>query len=104
VHFGTVIYFWNIPVVKFDKAVKGKIFFPRGEIDYECCGDIRKGIEFIGLAKVDHIPDESLLVGDLTVELEVIEAEAILSEFVVLKSKGILCPLEEYSFVVARFC
>jgi hypothetical protein len=37
-------------------------------------------------------------------ELEVIEAEAILSEFVVLKSKGILCPLEEYSFVVARFC
>lgn len=95
--------FWNVSIIKLDESMQSKVFLTCGEIDDKGCRDVRESVEFIGLAEVDHVPDQALFVGDFSVELEVIEAEAVLAELVVLEPKGVLRPLQEDSFMIGGF-
>lgn len=78
-HFSPIIFIGEVAVIKLDEAVQGEVLFAGGEVDDEGGGDVVEGIELVGLAEVDHVPDQSLFVGDLAVELEVIEAQALLA-------------------------
>lgn len=100
-HLGATELFWKVAVVKLDEAMKREVLLSSGEVDDESGGDVVECVEFVGLAKVDHVPDQALLVGYFAVELEVVEAEAVLSELVVLEPEGVLGPLQEDSLVVA---
>lgn len=65
--------------------MQSHFFFSSGEINDKSCRDVTEGIEFIGLAKTKHIPNESLFVGNFPVKFEVVEAEAVLTQFVVFE-------------------
>lgn len=93
-HSGSGMSFWEVAVVELDEAVEGKIFLASGEIDDEGGGDVGEGVEFVALAEGDHVPDQSLLVGEFAVELEVVEGEALAAQLVELESEGVLRPLE----------
>ena len=65
--------------------MKSHFFLSSGEVNYESCGDVTKGIEFVGFTKTEHVPDESLFVGNFPVKFEVVEAETVFAQFVVLE-------------------
>lgn len=103
VHLGATELFGQVAVVELDEAVKREVLLPGGEVDDEGGGDVAECIELVGLAEVDHVPDQPLLVGDFPVELEVVEAQAVLAELVVLEPEGVLRPLQEDALVIAGF-
>ena len=69
----------NVSVVKLQKPMKSHILFPCCEVDDESGGDITEGVELIRLTKIHHVPDQSLLIGYFSVELEVVETHTIFS-------------------------
>lgn len=94
--------FGDVSVVELEEAVEGHVLLASGEVDDEGGGDVAEGVEFVRLAEVEHIPDQTLLVSDFPVELEVVEAEAVLPQSVVLEPERILRPLEKQHSLRAR--
>lgn len=81
--------------------MKCQVLFTSSQINDKSCRDIVKGIQFIGFTKIDHIPNQSLLICNLTMKFKMIKAKALLTKFMILESKGILSPFEKYSLTIA---
>lgn len=77
--------------------MKSHFFLSSSEVNYKSCRDVAEGIKFVGLAKTKHIPDESLFVGNFSVKFEMVEAEAVFTQFVVFEPGWTLGPLEHKS-------
>lgn len=95
-HFGPTVLLGYVSIIELDEAVQREVLFAGGEVDDEGGRYIVESVEFVRLAEVDHVPDQSLLVCDLPVELEVVEAEAFLAQLVILEPEGVLRPFQEY--------
>ena len=93
----------NITIIEFDESVQSEVFLTSGEIDDKGGGKIYKSVKFVHLTKVDHVPNESLFIGQFSMELKVVVAEALLTKLMILKSKRILSPLEKYTLLIATF-
>lgn len=72
-----------------------QVLLPCGQVHDEGGRDVGEGVEFIGLAKVYHVPAESLLIRNFPMELKMVKGEAVLPKFMVLEAKRILSPFEE---------
>ena len=51
------VLFGEVAVVELDEAMQGKVLLSGGEVDDESGWDVVEGVEFVGLAESDHVPD-----------------------------------------------
>lgn len=93
-HFFPPIAFWNVSIVEFQEAMEGEVFLSGSQVDNIGDRKVIKGIELVSLAEVYHVIDQSLLVGDLSVELEMVEAKAIFPYLMVFEAERVLCPFK----------
>lgn len=91
----------NVAIVELDKRVHSQVFLTRRQVDDEGGRDEVEDVELVGLAKSDHVPKQPLFVAHLPMKLEVVKAQAVPSESVVLEPKRGLRPLEQNSFRVS---
>lgn len=57
--------------------MQGHVLLPCRQVDYKRRWDVAEGIELVRLAEVEHVPNQSLLVRYLSMELKVIKANAV---------------------------
>lgn len=75
--------------------MKSHIFFACSEVYDKGSWDVVEGVEFVGFAKVEHVPDQSLFVRYLSMKFEMIEAVTILTQPVELETERVLSPLKQ---------
>lgn len=56
-NFSPWITLWNISVVELEETMQSYVLLSCGQIKDESGGNVSKCIEFVGLTKVDHIPN-----------------------------------------------
>lgn len=84
--------------------MKCHFFFTCSQIYDKSSRYIAECVEFIRLTKIQHIPDQSLLVSYFTMKLEMIETETVFAESVIFEPKLTLSPFEEDSLRCIGLC
>lgn len=74
--------------------MQSHVLLSSGQVDNVSNRQIIKCIELVWLAKINHVPYQTLLIGDLPMKFEMVITYAILTQVMVFETERVLSPFE----------